>query len=318
MARLEPHNFDVIPPFYDCGIAIFAYNRPKHFHDCLTALANNEIFENFKCHIYLDGPKNDQDLRAQEQIKNMVNDFQKSFTNLTLHLSETNHGLRKSLIEGISEVLNEFSSIVVVEDDLVVSPDFLNFMLLQLNQYRDKSEVGSITGYKENIFPPFYKGDTVLSARHSCWGWATWRDRWQQVSWSPVGVGTPEFRKIYSLLMRIGSDLGEIYEAQQLGLVNSWAIDFDATAARFGWRSIHPRIALVQNNGRDGSGTHFVFSSNGNKDFKTLKKANNKHGLAKSSDIYELTLRLRFSKIARQIGRIYSGIRQALTRRIIE
>ena len=154
----------------DTAIALFAFNRPIHLQDCLSSLSKNDNFDSIECHIFVDGHKSQADIVAQEQIFRVIMEFQHQFKNISLHKNGRNLGLRESIRKGVSKILKEFESVIVVEDDLVFAPDFIDFMLKQLMEYRDHSEIGSITGYKENRFPLFLKGDTVAALRQSCWG----------------------------------------------------------------------------------------------------------------------------------------------------
>jgi hypothetical protein len=91
------------------------------------------------------------------------------------------------VIDGITRVLSEHESVIVVEDDLVVSPAFLPYMREALKLYRFSTGVFSVSGYNypRKILPA--RGDFPYDAffvmRRMCWGWGTWRDRWRKADW---------------------------------------------------------------------------------------------------------------------------------------
>jgi hypothetical protein len=95
----------------------------------------------------------------------------------TLVYRNTNFGLARNITDGVTTVLARHESVIVVEDDIVVSPFFLRFMNEALQTYRDVPRVGSISGYCLPLTDPV--PETYFIRGADCWGWATWRDRWR-------------------------------------------------------------------------------------------------------------------------------------------
>lgn len=58
-----------------------------------------------------------------------------------------NCGLANNIIDGVTSVINEYGKVIVLEDDLVVSPYFLKYMNDALNMYENEEEVVCIHGY---------------------------------------------------------------------------------------------------------------------------------------------------------------------------
>ena len=61
--------------------------------------------------------------------------------------SEVNKGLAKSIISGVSEILDKYGKAIVVEDDLYTSRSFLRFMNDMLNKYELDERVMQVSGY---------------------------------------------------------------------------------------------------------------------------------------------------------------------------
>ena len=74
-----------------------------------------------------------------------------------------------------SEVVNEYGSCIVLEDDLLTSPYFLKYMNDALQTYELDDRVISIHGY---CYPVDHMPETFFLKGADCWGWATWKRGW--------------------------------------------------------------------------------------------------------------------------------------------
>ena len=94
-----------------------------------------------------------------------------------------NYGLKKNILEGINCVFKKYDKIIILEDDLEISKQFLEIINKLLFKYEKSENIYSIAGYsfpkdlvqKANINKKFF-----LAKRPSSWGWATWRNRWKK------------------------------------------------------------------------------------------------------------------------------------------
>lgn len=237
-------------------LVLFAYNRPVHTARCLDSLAAGALARYSSLHAYVDGPRNDADRAAQEAVCKAIDERRGGFAEVVVHRRERNLGLAASVIDGVTSMLAEHESVIVLEDDLYCAPGFLEYMNAALRRYAGDDRVGSIHAYCYPGMPPrpryfFLKGG-------DCWGWATWRDRWQyfdadgrrllntllrshQISEFTLGFSAPYLR----MLCR-----------QILGRNNSWAVRWHASLFLRGKLTLYPSTSFVQNTGLDGSGTH--------------------------------------------------------------
>ena len=241
-------------------IVLFVYNRFKHTKLTVEALARNCLAKDSALYIFSDGPKiqsEDQDiLQIREYIKSIGD--KNWFKNVIITEQEKNRGLANSVIEGVSKVIAQFGSVIVVEDDIVTSPYFLSYMNQALDYYADNPQIWSISGY---TFPmkslKKYDKDVCLSYRACRWGWGTWRDRWESIDWD-----IPDYQEFRANKMEVrrfergGRDLSSMLESQRQGLTDSWAIRWCYWQSKRDALTIYPRISLVKNIGYDGSGTH--------------------------------------------------------------
>jgi hypothetical protein len=238
-------------------IVLFAYDRPDHTRRTLEALAANDGAGESVLIVYCDGPKDgqsDDSIRAVREYVNSVSGFK----SVTVVERDRNMGLASSVITGVTEALARSSPVIVMEDDLLTSKNFLAFVNSALATYEQRPDVFSVTGYNYPLeFPPAYAEDAYLSYRSSSWGWGTWRDRWSQVDWSIADYR--EFlqdERAQALFRRGGDDLAQMLALQMSGELDSWSIRFDYAHYKHNAVCLHPVVSKVQNIGFDGSGVH--------------------------------------------------------------
>lgn len=236
-------------------VAVFAFNRPDALRSTLEALASCPGASSTDLYLFVDGPRSEKD-EAKVAESRSVGMAVKGFRTFTPVFSEKNKGLGASIIGGVTRVLAEHGSVIVLEDDLRVMPDFLTFMNAGLEKYRDCPEVFSVCGYSNRFTPPGdYPYDTYFCARSSSWGWATWKDRWEKVDWDPSAEQIR--RERFGFNRWGGSDCFRLLSRWRKGENSSWAIRFCFAQYLSGAVSLFPVKSLVDNSaGFDGGGTN--------------------------------------------------------------
>jgi hypothetical protein len=237
------------------AICIFAYKRPDHLKRVLDALAANAPAACLPLIVYVDGPRGVAD-KASVAETTRVAEQARGFLSVEVRSSSENLGLYRSLTGGISEVLAVYESIIVLEDDILTSPHFLQFMLDGLELYRVNNDVGSISGYT----PPIKHElpETFFLRGADCWGWATWRDRWALYRHDAKAMA----REIRDRGLAREFDLLGNYpylnmlDGRAAGKNNSWAICWHASCFLAGKLILYPGKSLVVNIGLDHSGEH--------------------------------------------------------------
>ena len=247
----------VTPP-----IVLFAYARPAHTERTLRSLMANRGASEHELIVHLDGPKGPRDELLVAEVSRVVSDVADSnrFRRVTVHRSSRNQGLAASVIAGVTDVLAEHESVIVIEDDLLLAPDFLAFMDRALTEYADDDRIWSVSGFGP-VLPSLagYQHDLYLSLRGSSWGWGTWRRSWDLVDWEVKDYRRFEYDLIdRAVFNRGGRDLAAMLDAQMDGRVDSWAIRWCYSQYRRGMYSVVPVTSKVRNIGLDGSGTHGV------------------------------------------------------------
>lgn len=236
-------------------VLLFVYNRPQHTRQLLESLLANKEAAESELFIYSDGPKDENDRAAVDEVRRYVRQIE-GFAAVRLTERKQNQGLASNIIDGVTTVAGQYGRVIVLEDDLRVSPYFLKFMNDALETYRDEPRVGHIQAcdYTRSPILP----DTFLIKWTGSWGWATWDRAWKL--FNPDGaelLRQLEERKLTKTFDFNGKyGYTRMLRKQVEGKNNSWAIRWNASLFLKDVLSLNVGKALVQNNGFDGTGTH--------------------------------------------------------------
>lgn len=234
-------------------IALFTYNRADHTRKAVESLLQNAEAKDSDLFIFSDGPKNEKTVRGVADNREYIHTVT-GFKTVTIVEREKNWGLANSLIAGITDVINKYGRVIVVEDDLILSPYFLKFMNDGLEKYKDDDRVGTITGF----VPPIEEKlpETFFLTYFQCWGWATWKRAWDllETDARPLLKGLRFKRKKFDVGGGV-CNYGNLY-CQKVGLVDSWYLRYYASLFLKGKLSLYPGRSVATNEGLDGSGTH--------------------------------------------------------------
>lgn len=243
-------------------IVLFTYNRLDTLKQTVEALKLNYLAPTTELYIFSDAAKNNQDYEAVEEVRKFIYNIS-GFQSVTIKEAIHNKGLANSIIDGVSEILVKHETVIVLEDDLFCTPNFLNFMNQSLVHYKNESEVFSISGYSFNLnIGKEYEFDTYFLNRGWSWGWATWRNRWENIDWEIRDYDSFKLdKKAKKEFSKGGSDLNSMLRKQMDGKLDSWAIRWFYNQYKTQGLTIYPKESLVFNNGFDIHATHTIGSS---------------------------------------------------------
>jgi hypothetical protein len=236
-------------------IVLFVYNRSWHTRQTVEALQKNELAECSDLIIFSDAPKGQESIAAVKDVREYIKTLE-GFKSVSIVERDENFGLANSIINGVTQVCNDFGRVIVLEDDLVTSPFFLKYMNECLDIYANDSMVASIHGYWYTVDKKM--PETFLLRGASCWGWATWSSAWNV--FEVDGQKLLDELKKQKLTRLFDLDGAMAYtrmlRAQITGKNNSWAIRWHASTFLANKLQLSPGTCLVRNIGFDGSGTH--------------------------------------------------------------
>lgn len=239
------------------AIVIFAFNRPDHLEKTLLHLAACHTYRQFPLYFFIDGPRNNLESEKVNEVKKLAAEYDHG--DKRIFSSQINAGLRPSVLNGMNSVFKEFERAIVLEDDICVHPDFLDYHLNCLDLYENHHQIWSVSGF---IIPRLGKKlndltakEMFLAPRASSWGWSTWRSRWEMAVWDKQII-FDHFRRHFIAYHRSGGDKLRMLVREMEGKSSSWAILWDYNHFMNKAGCIYPFSSYITNIGLDHSGTH--------------------------------------------------------------
>ena len=164
-------------------VALFVYSRPRQLPRTLECLRDGGVE---LLYVFSDGARGDADEAGVAEVREVLRHI--DWIEPTIVEREQNLGLSRSIREGLDWLFESHGSVIVIEDDICVAPDFHTYARLALEHYENEQAVAGVTGlrypFSRDAFEQ-YPYDVFLSPRFSSWAWATWRDRWQSFEFDP-------------------------------------------------------------------------------------------------------------------------------------
>lgn len=236
-------------------VVLFCYMRPDHLARTVESLLRSPEAAATPLTVYCDAARKSEHQAQVGAVRRYVESIT-GFASITRVYRSANMGLARSIIAGVSEALRVHDRVIVLEDDLVLSPHFLAYMNSALRCYQDDPQVASIHGYcypVQQVLP-----DTFFLKGADCWGWATWSRAW--VHFEPDGRQL--LRQLVQRQLTRAFDFDGHYpytrmlRGQIAGRNDSWAIRWHASCFLREMLTLYPGRSLVENIGNDNSGTH--------------------------------------------------------------
>lgn len=236
-------------------IALFVYNRPVHTRQTIEALKNNRISDQSDLIIFSDAPENKASEIEVMKVREYISSI-KGFNSVKVVERENNLGLADSIIDGVSQLCDEHGKVIVLEDDLITSNRFLEFMNLALDRYSDQKKVWHISGWnypiEANALP-----EVFFMRVMNCWGWATWADRWEHFRKNPGRIMHEwDDEKIRKFNLDGANNFWAQVTGNHAGTIKTWAVFWYATIFEHQGLCLNPAKTFIQNIGHDGSGEH--------------------------------------------------------------
>lgn len=162
------------------AIVCVAFNRRKSLERLLKSLDNAKYEEKVKLIISIDRGEN-------QDVLNCANEFQWKYGEKEIIYQEINLGLKKHILK-CGDLTEKYGSIILLEDDLYVSPYFYNYSKQAIDFYKDDENISQISLYKypvnnftKDMFLPFEDGSdnffmTVASSWGQIWTYNQWKD----------------------------------------------------------------------------------------------------------------------------------------------
>ena len=238
-------------------LVVFTHLRINELKKCISSLKKCKESKNTHLYIISDGAVDQIQEIKINKIRKYIRSI-KGFKKKTIYLRKKNFGLSKNILSGVTKIINKHGKIIVLEEDIIVQKEFINFMNLNLEKYKNESKIWHISGwnYNVNISSSF---DAYCIRTMNCWGWGTWKNRWINYKknpnkiinkWSKQKISKFNFDNTINFYSQIVRN----YKKQ----INTWAVFWYATIFENNKLCINPTISLTENIGIGKKATHTI------------------------------------------------------------
>ena len=181
------------------------------------------------------------------------------------NFSDVNLGCKRRVSSGIDWVFSQVEQAIILEDDCLPDATFFKFCQEMLERYKHDQRIGMISG--DNFqFGARRNDDSYYFSKYvHIWGWATWRDRWQD-SYDVELKKWPVIKEGNWLVDILGntkeaSSWSQIFDRMYQGKVDTW--DYQWVFANWveGRVNVMPNVNLISNIGFGAGATHTLSDS---------------------------------------------------------
>lgn len=238
-------------------IGVFCYNRANKLKRCIDALLKNPECPNMDIVFFSDGYKGERDKAGVLETREYINSIT-GFKSVIKHFRERNYSTGPNFIEGLTFLSNNYEQFIIVEDDLIVTPNYIKFLTDGLAFYKNEKSVFCITAYVFPVQAADYSYDSIIYKRFCSYGWGGWADRFTNVIWDHQQLqdlmGTsPGFSR---RLNAEGYDLVRMLKKQINGKISTWDVQLQVHVAENRLKVVYPIISKVNNIGFDEESTN--------------------------------------------------------------
>lgn len=237
-------------------IVLFVYNRPNHTERTVNALLDNYLASESDLFIFSDAAKSSESMENVKLVRDLIKNI-KGFKSVTIIEREVNFGLIKSISEGVTDIINRYKKIIVLEDDLITHKQFLQYMNETLKLYENNSNVYEITGYSHiNKTSKIVENQSYFLKITSTWGWATWANRWEIFSNGLEGIEDLNANRKLKYLFNYNNSYNyyKMLNDMKTGKAKSWGIVWYWNIFKKNGLTLYPVETLVDQIGFDGTG----------------------------------------------------------------
>jgi hypothetical protein len=246
-------------------VALFVYRRSRKLKAVLDSLERCKEFATTPVFIFSDGPA---DLAAEadvQAVRALLAARKRDNVRVIEH--PLNKGCDRSIIDGVTQLCAEYGRLIVLEDDLILSPAILAWFNTALNAYAEDERIMQVSGHMFDVPALANRTTGLVLPITTSWGWATWQRSWRQ--FDPAANG---WRRLLSDVgLRKAFDLGNRYpwfkllksemESATPGKTPVWDVRWYWTVFKLGGVSVYPPRSMVANIGADSLATHGTWKS---------------------------------------------------------
>lgn len=238
-------------------IGVFCYKRASKLKASMEALLKNPECASMDVIFFSDGYKGEKDKQGVLETRAYI-DSLTGFKNVHKHYRDRNFATGLNFHTGLSYLANNYDRFIIVEDDLVVTPNYVKYLLDALDFYKKEKSVFCVTGFAFPLKLGNYPYDSIIANRFCSYGWASWGDRVKNVVWDKAGLQkildtSPNFK---SRLNKEGMDLYRMVKKEINGTISTWDIQMQVHVSEHRYKVVYPIISKGTNIGFDNESTN--------------------------------------------------------------
>ena len=194
----------------DIAIIIFTFQRVESSLEIIDSCKKTDL----PIYVFHDFSGSNENLELGKLLSNM------KYINLTIRKNK--FGLKRNLIDGISLVSLKYKKFIVVEDDLLVSPELILTFNKKLDQYESSKDIFEVSsfpflGEKSEDYP-------VKLPIGTSWLWGSWSNRWSMfIDFYKKPINLSFLEKI-RLDYYFRYPFSYLYYLEKKNKISSWAI----------------------------------------------------------------------------------------------
>jgi len=231
-------------------VVLFAYARPDHLRRVLISLKENGVPF---IYAFSDGARTPDNIPNVIEVRKILRAI--DWCKTVLYERETNLGLGRSMIAGISEILKLHEAVIVFEEDAICVPGTYPYLCSALEYYFNDKRVMTVTGWTHPLVTPSDIADKPYfdGKGEASWNFGTWRRAWHGMHKNANELIQQCEKKgidIYSY----GADLPEMANVELKS--NIWAVRFHYWHILNRGLCLRPPWSMVEHIGFDAQGTN--------------------------------------------------------------
>jgi len=238
-------------------VLISVYDRIHCLEACTNSLKANEEADKTDLYIAIDYPSKKEDV---EKVRDVICFCQNinGFKSVNIIERKENVGPSRNIREARKNLLKRHSTLITVEDDNVVSTNFLLYMNGALKYYREFDQIFCICGYNFPVeMPREYEADVYVWPGFNAYGVGWWREKIDYTYWNYTNFG--EFVRnpwLVSEFMKVAEHILPVaISGLRKGIVHGdAAISYNLFMNKK--YQLYPSISKVKNIGYDGKGVN--------------------------------------------------------------
>ena len=231
-------------------IVIFTYTRLETLKKTIKYLRLNKLSKYSNLYIFSDNFKSEIDRPDVTSVRAYIKKI-RGFKKIKIVLRKKNYGLSKNITLAVGSIIRKYGKIIVLEDDIIVSANFLDYMNKALNKFKSNKKVWHINSWNYDFGKLDSQSNTYFTRLMNCWGWGTWSDRWKHYNKNIKILNNFSSQDIFRFNMNNKINYWSQILRNKSGAINTWAVFWYANIFKKEGLCLSPTSSLSKNIGFD-------------------------------------------------------------------